>query len=338
MRTLEWQGPMQMALVDRPVPVLAPGEVQLKVTAVGICGSELEGYVGNNSLRTPPLVMGHELTGRVIDVADGLDRSWLGQSVAVNPLLGCGSCRACLRGQTALCPSRRIIGVHRPGGFAEHVAVPAASLVLLPSSLPAAVGALTEPTAVALRAVRKAGVEIGQTVVVLGCGTIGLLLVQLSRAAGARVVGVDTAPARLELAQALGADAIYQFIAGTDAAQEILARTARENVDVVFDGVGHSTVRQLALRLVRPGGRVLMIGLHEASTQIDVNDLIRWEVQLMGSFAYSPFEFADAARLLGEGRVTTEGWTITAPLAEGSEWFARLSAGQLPAPKVVLIP
>src|SRR5829696_7118898 len=187
MRAIVWQGPNEMTVEDQPEPPdPGPGELILKPEAVGICGSEVEGYLGHMGNRTPPLVMGHEFAGTVV----AGDSELVGQRVAVNPLSGCGECKLCASGHGNLCRDRVLIGVHVPGAFADFVRVPAADARVLPDGVSSRVGALMEPLANGVHAVRLAppGVECA---VVIGAGTIGLVALQaalLHRFADVRVV------------------------------------------------------------------------------------------------------------------------------------------------------
>jgi threonine dehydrogenase-like Zn-dependent dehydrogenase len=191
MRALVWHGPRRMSVDDLPDPEPAPGEVLLAPEAAGICGSDLEGYVGAQANRTPPLVMGHELAGRVTAVGDGVDPAWQGRRAAVNPLVAGADA---LPGIEQLSARRELIGVHRPGGFASAVRVPAGRLRALPDGADARLGVLAEPLANGVHAARigRAGVEGGpvERAVVIGAGTIGLMTLQAAALGGAGWTGV----------------------------------------------------------------------------------------------------------------------------------------------------
>ena len=211
MKAIVWQGPEEMTIEERPDPRdPEAGELIVRPQAVGICGSEVEGYLGHMDNRTPPLVMGHEFAGLV--VAAGADaRDFEGTRVAVNPLSGCGHCRLCDAGHSNLCRDRVLIGVHAPGAFADYVRAPAASARALPDDVSARTGALVEPLSNGVHAVRlglaHATVE---RAVVLGAGTIGLVTLQAALLAGIEHVAVlEPQPQRRELAATLGAHATY---------------------------------------------------------------------------------------------------------------------------------
>src|SRR3954453_14760394 len=183
MRAIVWQGPERMAVEEQPEPPdPGPGELVLRPAAVGICGSEVEGYLGHMGNRTPPLIMGHEFAGVVVAAAS--DHAELeGARVAVNPLSGCGHCALCRAGLGNVCPDRVLIGVHVPGAFADFVKVPAKDARVLPDGVSARLGALMEPLANGVHAVGLGGPDV-EHAVVLGAGTIGLVTLQAALLSG----------------------------------------------------------------------------------------------------------------------------------------------------------
>ncbi|HLF49354.1 MAG TPA: alcohol dehydrogenase catalytic domain-containing protein, partial [Methylomirabilota bacterium] len=183
-----------------PEPLPGPGEVVVAVAAAGICGSEIEAFVSRSPRRPPPLILGHEFCGEVVAAGEGVSGWAPGDRVVVNSLITCGRCPACLDGMSHLCPGRGVFGMNRPGAFAELVAVPTACLVPLPEKISPIQGALVEPLANAVHVFGLVRERFPETVVVIGAGTIGLMALQVARAAGAfRLVAVDTNDARLEV-------------------------------------------------------------------------------------------------------------------------------------------
>ena len=191
MRAAIWYGPREMKMADAPEPAPAAGEVLLKVEAVGICGSELSGYLGQNSLRKPPLIMGHEFSARVAGVAGDVAGFAEGDRVTVNPMIPCNACVMCRNGYENLCMNRSLIGAHRPGSFAEYVAVPAKTLYRLPEEVDSIAGTLIEPLACGLRAIELGHVTPGSSVLISGAGPIGLLVLLAAKRAGASVIVFD---------------------------------------------------------------------------------------------------------------------------------------------------
>jgi threonine dehydrogenase-like Zn-dependent dehydrogenase len=342
MDALVWTAPSRMEMQSAPVPVPGDDEVLLAVIAVGICGSELSGYLGHNSLRVPPLIMGHEFSARVAQVGGGLlaDSSAPapGQRVAVNPLSSCSACSFCDAGLPNLCPQRRIVGAHRAGGFARYVAVPAAQCWPLPDSMSDLAGALVEPLACAVRAVHHAQWHGAGPLLILGAGAIGLCCLAVARTQHAGVIVIsDMVDERLRLAQAWGATVTINGRAA-DAQQQLRAALPGGALGVI-DAVGSSATRALALQLVRPGGRIVYIGLHDEASPLAANYLVRQEVSIQGSFAYTPENFARALALLAAGVVApSSAWVEERPLGAGGAAFAGLVDGSITVPKIILRP
>ncbi|HSR25160.1 MAG TPA: alcohol dehydrogenase catalytic domain-containing protein, partial [Candidatus Eisenbacteria bacterium] len=295
MKAVVWRGPRRMELDERARPELAPGWVAIRPEAAGICGSEVEGYVGRQPNRRPPLVMGHELAGVVVETGPGADPAWLGRRAAVNPVVSCRACPLCAAGQRNLCPRRRLIGVHDPGGFAELVAAPQANLAPLPDGVGPQAGALVEPLANGVHGagLALAGRAIAGTGAVIGAGAIGLLALQAARVASPSRLHVLELDARRRVrAAALGAHAAHA--SPRDLLQAVRDATAGLGADFVIDAVGREATRRLAVEAVRPGGRVVLLGLHDDATTFGSHDLVRREVLVTGSYAYTDEEFGRA--------------------------------------------
>ena len=327
MDALVWLGPERLAVqqVARPVP--QPEEVVITVDAAGICGSEVEGYLGRQANRTPPLVMGHEFAGRVSAVADGVDRSWVGRRVTVNPLLSCADCVLCRAGNRNVCERRQLIGLHRPGGFGAEVAVPVSALVPLPDGLDARLAALAEPLANGVHAVRLGMLRgLPARAIVIGAGTIGLAALQAARAAGiAQVVVAEPHAGRRVQAAALGATE-------TAASAEAIAEPAA----LVIDAVGRPETRARGIALTRAAGTFIAIGLHADALPVSFHDLIRREIAVQGSYAYSDEDFATALRWLAEGRAGIGRLEPVRPLSAGPAAFAELAKGATDAIKIFI--
>lgn len=329
MQALVWEAPRVMALREKEIPQPQAEEVLVKVAFVGICGSELSGYLGHNALRVPPLVMGHEFSGEIVALGErALERNpalAVGQRVTANPMVYCGVCEMCRAGLNHLCANRRLIGAHRPGAFAQYTTVPVWMVQPLPAGLGLREGALTEPAACGVRTAAWAGAAAGETVLVMGAGAIGLLTLQALRLAGAaRVFIADTDPQRLAAGAALGGEPL-------DPRAQNVAKTVREATSgkgaaAAVDAVGKAVTREQCISAVRAAGTVVLCGLHEESSVVPVADVIRREITLRGSFCYTPADFASAAGLLAGARVALDPWIVEAPLGEGGAWFERLCA------------
>ncbi len=333
-----WQGPNRMTVEEWAPPQLAPSWVAIRPQAAGICGSDVEGYVGQQPNRRPPLVMGHEFAGVVVDVGAEVERAWLGRLAAVNPIISCRACPLCLAGLRNLCPRRRLIGVHEPGGFAELVTAPAANLVALPETMSPQLGALVEPLANGVHAASLAQLgPITGAGAVIGAGAIGLLALQAAASASeSRLHVLELDPTRRERAAALGASAAHSSPAEL---QEALREdTAGLGADFVIDAVGRESTRRLAVDAVRPGGRVVLLGLHDDATSLGGHDLIRREVLVTGSYAYTDADFGRALSLLAGRQVGIGEVPAPRPLESTPALFARLASGPTPEVKLFVAP
>ena len=253
MKSLVWTAPETMEIQELERPSIQADEVLIEVKAVGICGSEIEGYLGHNSLRVPPLVMGHEFAGVVVECGAEATGIQIGQKVTVNPLIACGSCARCRQGLVNLCAANRsIVGIHRPGAFADYVAVPAANVHVVPADSDLFQLSLTEPLACSLRAARRAmDMHPFANVVVIGAGAIGLLSAMVCRLLGASTVTVlDTNDERLQTALQVCADHALNPTRD-DLAAQVPVKDGDTGVDVVIDAAGFQPTRSSAIELLR---------------------------------------------------------------------------------------
>ena len=329
MRSLLLDAERHLALVDTPIPVPElPTDVLVRVRAVGICGSDLHGYLGHSGRRIPPLVMGHEATGEVVDVGPGVLSLRPGARVATNTVAACGRCRPCLAGDRSLCEHRRILGMNAPGAYAEYVVWPEESLPALPDGLSYDAGALAEPLAVALHAVNSAAIKAGDVVFIAGCGPIGVLVHLLVRIAGAgRIIVSDLHPERLETARAFGADVVI------DAGREDPVAVAREHtggsgVDVAIEAVGAGATARQTIDAVRNSGTVVWLGNSQDRIEIGMQSVVTRNLTIRGSYGMTGDEFGRALALLADGRLPV-GDIINryASLDEGPALFEELLAG-----------
>jgi threonine dehydrogenase-like Zn-dependent dehydrogenase len=328
-----------MAVDEWARPELAAGWVTIRPEAAGICGSEVEGYLGRQPNRRPPLVMGHEFAGVVVETGPGVGEGWLGRRVAANPIVSCRACPLCAAGQRNLCARRRLIGVHDPGGFAELVTAPEANLVALPDGVGPRLGALVEPLANGVHAagLAAAAEPIAGAAAVIGAGAIGLLSLQAAgTVSGSRLHVLELDSGRRERAAALASAAAHG--SPGDLLQALRADTGGLGADFVIDAVGRESTRQLAVDAVRPGGRVVLLGLHDDLTGFSGHDLVRREVLLTGSYAYTDEDFARALALLASGRVGIGELPPVLPLESTPALFARLAEGPTPEVKLFVAP
>jgi L-iditol 2-dehydrogenase len=284
------------------MPTAPPGCVLVRVRNCGICGSDLHWYVGE--FPPPSVCPGHEIAGDVVEVGLGVEGLCAGDAVAVEPLVVCRECSYCRTGNYQLCRSFNVLGMSRPGGLAEYVSVPAYATYRMPPGMDHEVGSLAEPMAVCVHGVRLAGVTLGDRVLVLGAGTIGLLSILAARAAGAAEVAVTARhPHQADLARQLGAARVFATDAAGD--RERSDWTAHFPVDVVVETVGGSanTIND-AIQSVRPAGTVAILGIFTGAPAIAAVALVVKEVHLVGSLTYGRSgprtDFDVALQLLSE--------------------------------------
>ena len=341
MKALVWEAARTMTLRDEPEPAATADEIIVRVGHAGICGSELSGYLGHNALRVPPLIMGHEFAGEIVDMGALVPTIrpdlTLGSLVTVNPLWYCGDCEPCAAGLNQLCWKRRLLGAHRPGAFAEYLSAPAKLALPLPAGMDTRAGALTEPVGCAVRIGELAGAVADADCLVIGAGPIGLLSLQMLRYQGAaRVFIAEIDAARLEMGAALGGVPLQPSV--VDTVEAVREATDDAGVAVTIDAVGTALTREQCVAATKAGGRLILSGLHEESSAMPVAAMIRSEIMAKGSFAYTPANFARALELLGQGAIKLDPWIQEAPLAEGGGWFQRLIEAPGDVSKVLLVP
>jgi (R,R)-butanediol dehydrogenase / meso-butanediol dehydrogenase / diacetyl reductase len=304
MRAGVFRGVRQMPVEDVPDPTPGPRDIVLDVKSCGICGSDLHGYVAGQ-FSAVGQVMGHEFSGEVVHVGDEVAGIALGDRVTGPPIQPCGECGPCRAGSGHLCEvwTERSVAFGLPGAFAERVRIPEAiigdNVHRLPDELSFEDGAFVEPLAVATHAVGRGNVEPGDVAVVLGLGTIGLLVAQVLMARGlTRVIGVDLSPLRRSVAEELGVIAT-----GPDG---IEAAAGNSDIDVVFEATGAPPLVQRAMELVRAGGTVVVIALYEERAEIDPTTAVQKELTVRGSAIFTPDEFREALDLLASGAVRVQ--------------------------------
>jgi L-iditol 2-dehydrogenase len=343
LKALVHTAPLRLEFVDRPLPVLGPRDVLVRVASVAICGSDVHGYTGATGRRIPPIVMGHEASG-VIETVGAEVNGWRpGDRVTFDSTVYCDECPNCRAGRINLCERRQILGVSTPafrrdGAMAEFVAVPSWILHRLPDGLSFDEAALVEPAAVAMHAVRITAIEPGAAVVVVGAGAIGLLVMQaLKPRDSGPVVVLDVRDERLELAPRLGVDVTVNSEA-TDPAAALEKATGRSTADAVFEAVGIGRTVQLAADLTGPGGQLTLIGNVQPSVEMNLQATVSKELTIRGSAA-SAGEYPDCLALMASGRIQTRPLVSrVVPLAEGQAAFDSLRRTDPGLIKIVLRP
>ncbi len=341
MRALVLSEPKRLDVREVPDPVVGERGVLVRVRACGICGSDVHGYDGSSGRRLPPVVMGHEAAGVVERVGPGVTGFAPGGRVTFDSTVSCGGCAYCREGRSNLCDKRTILGVscaefRREGAYAEYVSVPEHIVYPVPDQVPLEQAAMVEPISVAVHAVSRAAMP-ARAAVVVGTGTIGLLVLQALRAAGTRrVLAVEVDEGKLALARRLGAD-VGINPTRVDAAAEV-RRLTEGGADVAMECVGATEPIKTAVASVRKGGSVVLVGNIAPAIQLPLQQVVAGELTLLGTAASSG-EYPRAIELLRSGAVDVRPLiTATVPLEEGPRMFERLYAGEPGLLKVVLEP
>lgn len=291
---------MEVGQWDTPQP--GPGEVLVEVAASGICAGDMYFYLGKNPYAVYPQICGHEIAGTVVEVGQGVTEVEPGTPVAVEPFIGCGECYPCRIGKSNCCTNLIILGVHQPGGYAEYVTAPATHAHVVPEGLSLADASFAEPVAIGVQGCRRGQVRAGEDVLVLGCGPIGLALIEVAQARGANVFAADILPERVETAAKFGATS---FLVDDDFLQTILDRTDGEGMPVVMEATGSPRAMEQTVDLVASGGRIVILGLVKQGLEISLPalDLTRKEMTIVGSRA-SVNCFPRALELLADGSIS----------------------------------
>lgn len=334
---------LNLNYTEIPEPTLAPDEVLVAVKAVGICGSDVHGFDGSTGRRVPPLVMGHEAAGEIIHLGHAVSGWQVGDRVTFDSTIYRLDDWYSRRGQYNLSDGRQVLGVscaefRRQGAFAEYVAVPQHILYRIPDSVGYTQAAMTEPVAVSLHAISLTPLQIGDVAVVIGAGTIGLILIQLLRRAGcAQIIAVDTLDDRLQLALQLGATQGLNPRTA-DVTQAVQDLTQGRGADIAFEAVGIEATVNQAVNCVRKGATVTLVGNLSKHINVSLQRIVTHQLRLQGSCAING-EYEAAIQLIAADLVNVNAiLSAEAPLAEGPAWFARLYAKEPGLLKVVLKP
>ena len=294
MKTAWLLRPETVAVHDDPEPRPGPGEVMLRTELAGICGTDVSFYLGHRVVPYP-FVLGHEVIGRVAALGDGVTKFMIGQRVLVEPNYPCLSCRLCLSGRGAVCAQKGSPGVNLPGCFSEYFNAPAEFVWLLPDAISGQDAATIEPLAVSLHGFNRSGAKAGDTVAVLGCGVVGLLLIHSAVAAGVRVIAHDRFVNKLEMARSLGAEIPEQ---NADAAQ----MWQKENVTCVFECAGSPATVDLAMKAAPRASRVILLGLSSEPATFSPLRLVREGIEIRTSMIYDhPKDFACVIEKVARG-------------------------------------
>lgn len=333
MKALVYTQPNEVQLLDRPAPTLEPGEVILRIEAVGICGSDMHAYHGHDPRRKPGLVLGHEFCGTVVESAS--PQYAKGTRVTGNPLITCGTCDFCVQGRNNLCSRRTMVGMTRPGAFADLMSIPAASLIDMPQDMSAVHAAVTEPAATALHAINLSMKVMARPVqecrvLILGGGAIGMLVALLLKNYGCGDLTVaEVNPLRCEQ---LKQHAKVKTYNPKD------SNPAEDSFDYVIDAVGSKITRNTAFASVKAGGVIMHIGLQDWASEVDMRRLTLAEITLLGTYTYTTADLRATVAAIHRGAFGDLSWVDVRPMADGAKAFMDLDAGRAASAKVILCP
>ncbi len=335
---------MHAAIFDAPkamrvgrwdTPEVGPRDVRVSVGATGVCAGDMYIYLGKNPYAQYPVIGGHEIAGVVQELGSEVEGLSVHDRVVVEPFIGCGRCYPCRVGKSNCCMNLEIIGIHRPGGFAEFVVAPATNVHRVPEGLSMAEASFAEPVAIGVQACRRGEVAAGEYVLILGCGPIGLALIEVAKARGARVVATDMMPDRLETAAQLGATVVP---GGEGLLSSVLDQTNGEGAPVVIEATGNPRAMEATVDLVAAGGRIVIVGLVAKGVNVSFPglDWTRKELTVVGSRA-SVNCFPESLDLLAQGKITYPRMATQFSMWQAPEVFAKLAEHPGAVHKAVLL-
>ena len=330
MKALVYTDTKEMTYREEPLPKQREGDVILKVQAAAICGSDMHAYHGHDERRVPPLILGHEVCGTV------LDGKHEGKRMVINPLMTCGVCHDCLSGRSNLCLDRELIGMYLQGAFAEQVAIEERNLLEIPEDMDPISASVTEPTATALHAValveRIAYRPLSEMkCLVIGGGAIGLLAALILKAKGASQIDLgETNELRRKSVEEQHCATVYDPINDTP--------PHLGDYDVVLDCVGCGITRNVSCEAVRPGGIISHVGLQDSKGGFDSRKITLQEVTVLGNYCYTTADMKASIDMLYQQKLGNLNWIDVRPMSAGGQAFDDLHNGKVAAAKIVLQP
>ena len=305
MRAALFNAPFEIDVIDYSLPGLKSNEILIKVEICGLCGTDFHIFRGE-SYSKPPLIPGHEYTGIIVDKGSQVKELQIGDHVVIDPNIYCGECKYCRTGNINFCSKLKALGVSLNGGFAEYSIVPASQAYLIPKEFPFTSAAFAEPLSCCVRGIDQAAIKVGESVVIIGGGTIGLLMLQLAKISGAgKILLIEPGELKRKLAIQIGAD--YVFDPNNKEINLQISDITLGGPDVVIECVGKSAAAKLAVDLTKRGGRVVIFGLAEKDDSININlqNFFLKELSIKGSLL-NPFTFSRAVELLVNEKVQVE--------------------------------
>jgi len=342
MKALVLEEYSKLVYKEVPEPQIGEDEVLIQVKACGICGSDFHGMDGSSGRRQPPIIMGHEASGIIAEIGSKVTGWQKGERVTFDSTIYCGSCWHCRRGESNLCDNRRVLGVscdeyRQHGAFAEYVAVPCHILYRLPEEVSFSQATMVEAVAIAVHAVNRTPVKLNDSVLVVGAGNIGLLVIQVFKAFGCNpVIAADIDAGKLEWAKQVGADIVINSSVA-DVGQEVRKYVDR-GVDIAAEAVGVTAAIRSAIDALRKGGALTLIGNITPTVELPLQSIVIREISVNGSCSSSG-EYPTCLDMIARKAVDVDTMiSATAPLSEGANWFKRLYEKEKGLMKVILLP
>lgn len=336
MKALVWTEKEKVEFVERDMPDYT-GKILIKVAYAGICGSDVSIYLGKHPRAKTPLIMGHEFTGTVEAIGEGVNTNLaIGDKVVVNPLYFCGRCRACLAGNTHVCKTLRFYGIDTDGGMAEYAAIPESCLLKLPEDMDSSLATLIEPAAVVVHGLRMIKKMFYGSAAVIGLGPMGLLSALMLRDSGvSKLFCVETNAQRIEMARALGFTVLNPL---TDNVKEyIYANNDDEGVDILVEASGSAPAAKMMTDITGVRGEILLLSVFKEPAPIDLRTINFAEQQIIGTRVYTGLDYKDAITYLSkEGEKLAPVISHVKPLSEGQAVFQEIISGQTNTMKVLL--
>ncbi|MGI6225657.1 MAG: zinc-dependent alcohol dehydrogenase [Peptococcales bacterium] len=327
MKAVKITSPGKLELVNEAMPVIKENEALVKVSFGGICGSDLHIYHGKHERAKYPVIMCHEFSGEIVTLGEDVKGSWaIGDKVAVNPLIWCGICDPCTQGNTHVCNKLGLIGIDIDGAFAQYVKVKESQMVRLPDGLDMDTAALAEPLAVGVHAVVRSNLKVGDKVVILGGGPIGLMLAFAAQAAGAGLIAIsEISEFRLKKAEELGFKTIN---AREKVKEKVMSMTNGIGADIVFEAAAAPITTEQMTGLLRTRGTAMIVGVHRQLVGTDLRDVNLRELNIRGTRVYTQRDFETAVNLLPKLKDITNVITHRIPLEECEFGFQAAVAGK----------
>ncbi|MDN5314194.1 MAG: L-iditol 2-dehydrogenase [Clostridiales bacterium] len=298
--------PKTIAFQDVAIPEVGLGQVLLKIKRIGICGSDIHVYHGQHPYVTYPLTQGHEVSGQIVALGEGVTNLNVGQKVTVEPQVVCGKCYPCRTGRYNLCESLKVMGFQTTGTASEFFVADAEKITPFPDHVTYDEGAMIEPLAVTVHAAKRAGDVAGKKIVVMGAGPIGILLIQTLKAFGAaEIIATDISDFRLDLAKKSGADYVFNT-KNVDFGKALTDSFGPDKADIIYDCAGNDITMNQAITNARKGSTIILVAVFASMANVDLAKLNDSELDLNTSMMYRHEDYLEAIRIIEEGKVSLE--------------------------------